>query len=81
MVANPEERSRIEIQLEDFDKQANHFGHPIAVITAGEENPPIWWASFADEYADLQNFAIRILCLTGSSYGGERNRKAFEMVR
>ncbi|WJX65679.1 hypothetical protein P8452_50312 [Trifolium repens] len=80
MVADPEERSKIEIQLDNFDKQANHFAHPIAVITADDEIPPIWWASSVDGQPELQNFAIRVLCLTCSSYGGRRNEKAFEMV-
>jgi hypothetical protein len=80
MVADPEERSKIEIQLDDFDKQANHFAHPIAVITVDDEIPPIWWASSVDGQPELQNFAIRVLCSTCSSYGGERNQKAFKMV-
>ncbi|GAU49013.1 hypothetical protein TSUD_285000 [Trifolium subterraneum] len=39
MVVDPEERSKIEIQLDDFDKQANDFSHPIAAITTDEEIP------------------------------------------
>ncbi|MCI09619.1 HAT family dimerization domain containing protein, partial [Trifolium medium] len=80
MVADPVERSKIEIQLDDFDKQANHFAHPIAVITADDEIPPIWWGSSVDGQPELQSFAMRVLCLTRSSYGGRRNEKAFEMV-
>lgn len=81
MVADPEERSKIEIQLDDFDKHANHFGHPIAVITADEEIPPIWWASCADGQPELQKFAIRVLSLTCSSFGGELLMNAFEKAR
>lgn len=80
MVADPEERAKIEIQLEDFDKQANVFGQPIPVVTADEETPPVWWASIIDGQPELQKFAIRVLCLACSSYGGERNKSAFEMV-
>ncbi|PNX69223.1 HAT family dimerization domain containing protein, partial [Trifolium pratense] len=41
MVADPEERSKIETQLDDFDKEANDFSHPIASITSAEEIPAI----------------------------------------
>ncbi|XP_024641095.1 uncharacterized protein [Medicago truncatula] len=39
MVADPEERAKIEIQLDAFDKRANDMGHPVAVMTAGNEVP------------------------------------------
>ncbi|XP_058766470.1 uncharacterized protein LOC131640081 [Vicia villosa] len=80
MVPDPEERSKIATQLEEFDKHANNFDHPIAVITADNEIPPIWWASFADGQPELQNFAIRVLCLTCSSFGGYPLRDAFDKV-
>jgi hypothetical protein len=81
MVADPEERSKIKSQLDDFDKQANIFGHPIPVVTADEEIPPIWWASSIDGQPELQKFAIRVLSLTCSSYDDEPNKRALEMVR
>jgi hypothetical protein len=81
MVADPEERSKIEIQLDDFDKGVNDFGHPIAAITADEEIPAIWWASFANGQPELQKFAIRVLSLTSSSYGGPHLQRAFQTVR
>ncbi|GAU21371.1 hypothetical protein TSUD_189580 [Trifolium subterraneum] len=39
-----------------------------------------WWESYGDEHLELQNFAIRVLSLTCSSSGCERNWSAFEMV-
>jgi hypothetical protein len=81
MVADPEERSKIEIQLDDFDKGVNDFGHPIAAITSAEEIPAIWWASFANGQPELQKFAIRVLSLTSSSYGGPHLQRAFQTVR
>ncbi|RHN50129.1 putative ribonuclease H-like domain-containing protein [Medicago truncatula] len=80
MVTDHEERSKIEIQLDDFDKQANQFGHPIAIITADMEIPPIWWGSLVDGPPELQKFAIRVLSLTCSCYGGFPLQDAFEMV-
>jgi hypothetical protein len=39
-----------------------------------------WWESYGDEHPELQKFAIRVLSLTCSSSGCERNWSAFEMV-
>jgi hypothetical protein len=67
--------------LKDFNKGVNDFGHPIAAITADEEIPAIWWASFANGQPELQKFAIRVLSLTSSSYGGPHLQRAFQTVR
>ncbi|XP_058725529.1 uncharacterized protein LOC131596808 [Vicia villosa] len=80
MVIDPEERAKIEAQLDDFDKRANLLGRPTAVMTARDEVPSVWWDAFGGELPELQKFACRVLSLTCSSHGGERNRKAFEMV-
>eukprot|EP00258_Populus_trichocarpa_P030141 XP_024446160.1 uncharacterized protein LOC18107638 [Populus trichocarpa] len=39
-----------------------------------------WWDSYGDECPELQRFAIRVLSLTCTSSGCERNWSAFEMV-
>uniref|UniRef100_A0A2N9ENN1 BED-type domain-containing protein n=1 Tax=Fagus sylvatica TaxID=28930 RepID=A0A2N9ENN1_FAGSY len=39
-----------------------------------------WWISFGDACPELQNFAVRVLSLTCSSSGCERNWSAFDMV-
>jgi hypothetical protein len=81
MVADPKERAKIEIQLDDFYKKANILGHPLTVTTAGDEIPSIWWSAFGDELPELQKFACRVLSLTCSSYGDLHNQSAFKMVR
>ncbi|XP_058727425.1 uncharacterized protein LOC131598872 [Vicia villosa] len=80
MVTDPEERAKIETQLDDFDKRANLLGRPTAVMTARDEVPSVWWDAFGGELPELQKLACRVLSLTCSSHGGERDRKAFEMV-
>ena len=42
--------------------------------------PAEWWDAYGDECPELQRFAIRVLSLTCSSSGCERNWSAFEMV-
>ncbi|XP_017424685.1 uncharacterized protein LOC108333721 [Vigna angularis] len=45
-----------------------------------ELNPGEWWDMFGDGTPELKRFAIRILSLTCSSSGCERNWSSFEMV-
>lgn len=80
MVEDPEEQAKIEVQMHDFKKQIGYFGTKIAKLTLDKSTPADWWESVAFEYPELQRFAIRILSLTCSSSGCERNWSAFEMV-
>lgn len=81
MVVDPEERAKITIQIDDFDKREKLLGHPLARLTADKKIPSYWWEFYGDEHPELQKFAIQVLSLKCSSSGGERNRGAFEMVR
>jgi len=40
-----------------------------------------WWFNFGDDCPQLQKIAIRILSLTCSASGCERNWSTFEQVR
>lgn len=40
-----------------------------------------WWERFGEETPTLQKFAIRVLSLTTSASGCERNWSTFEQVR
>ncbi|XP_058770929.1 uncharacterized protein LOC131644443 isoform X2 [Vicia villosa] len=80
MVGSPEERAKIEIQLDDFEKRANLLGDPLAVMRASYETPSVWWTDFGGGLPELQSLAIRVLSLTCSSYGSEINQSAFKMV-
>lgn len=80
MVGDVGEISIIDAQLEDFKTRAKFFGSPIAMAGLKNKTPSQWWESYGDEHPELQNFAIRVLSLTCSSSGCERNWSAFEMV-
>lgn len=43
-------------------------------------HPAEWWEMYGDYTPELKKFAIRVLSLTCSSSGCERNWSAFEMV-
>lgn len=52
----------------------------VAKLTRKEKTPVDWWDSYGADTPELRNFAMRILSLTCSSSGCERNWSAFEMV-
>ncbi|QHO24890.1 uncharacterized protein DS421_12g376240 [Arachis hypogaea] len=70
----------IDSQLEDFKSKAKFFGRDVAKNALKTKTPSQWWDSYGDEHPELQKFAIRVLSLTCSSSGCERNWSAFEMV-
>ncbi|PNX84021.1 HAT family dimerization domain containing protein, partial [Trifolium pratense] len=80
MIGDVKEITLIDAQLESFKKKAVFFGGPIAMAALGTKTAAQWWESYRDEHPELQKFAIRVLSLTCSSSGCERNRSAFEMV-
>ncbi|KAK2383131.1 hypothetical protein QL285_070617 [Trifolium repens] len=56
------------------------FGGELATCALKTKTPAQWWESYGDSCPELQRFAIRILSLTCSSSGCERNWSAFERV-
>lgn len=80
MVPDPSERLKIDKQLDVFHKARGLFGRESVKNARTEKEPADWWESYGDECPELQKVAIRILSLTCSSSGCERNWSAFEMV-
>jgi hypothetical protein len=80
MVPDASERCKIDLQLDSFKDASGLFGIEAAKITRDKKTPAKWWDSYGDECPELQKFAIRVLSLTCSSSGCERNWSAFEMV-
>jgi len=80
MVPNANERCKIDLQLESFKDAKGLFGIDAAKTSRDKKTPAQWWDSYGDECLELQRFAIRVLSLTCTSSGCERNWSAFEMV-
>nr|GEZ84033.1 zf-BED domain-containing protein [Tanacetum cinerariifolium] len=70
---------KIDLQLVLFKKSKGLFGCSTTKLTRNEKSPADWWDSFGDDTPELKQFAIRVLSLTYSSSGCERNWSAFEM--
>ncbi|XP_039144882.1 uncharacterized protein LOC120282190 [Dioscorea cayenensis subsp. rotundata] len=73
-------RIKIDQQLEKFKKAEGLFGMSMAIFTREKKQPALWWESYGEECKELQNLAIRVLSLTCSATGCERNWSAFEHV-
>ncbi|XP_062027647.1 uncharacterized protein LOC133743660 isoform X3 [Rosa rugosa] len=75
-----DERLKADIQLEMFDKGMGEFGTRLAVHSRKIRSPASWWERFGEETPDLTKFAIRVLSLTCSASGCERNWSTFESI-
>ncbi|CAN6283691.1 unnamed protein product [Urochloa humidicola] len=67
-------------ELHKFRDKQGHFGKPVAKAGCKEYDfsPANWWSSYGTQVPTLQRMAIRILSLTSSSSGCERNWSCFE---
>ncbi|XP_038690695.1 uncharacterized protein LOC119989295 isoform X2 [Tripterygium wilfordii] len=80
LVKERDERNTIISQLDTFHHARGMFSRDCAKALLEKKHPADWWNTYGDEVPELQRFAIRVLCLTCSSFGCERNWSAFEMV-
>ncbi|CAN1824896.1 hypothetical protein LINPERHAP1_LOCUS30946, partial [Linum perenne] len=67
--------------LDTFHHARGMFSSYGSMQLLDRKNPADWWSSFGDDVPELQKFAIRILSLTCSASGCERNWSVFERVR
>ncbi|CAN0906381.1 hypothetical protein LINGRAHAP2_LOCUS24214 [Linum grandiflorum] len=77
---NSEERLTIMEQLDAFHHAKGMFSNYGSMSLLDRKHPADWWSSFGDDVPELQRFAIRILSLTCSASGCERNWSVFERV-
>ncbi|XP_059650478.1 uncharacterized protein LOC132296285 [Cornus florida] len=80
MVPESNERVKIDCQIDAFKVASGLFSIENAILTRNKKSPTDWWDSYGNVCPKLKRFAIRILSLTCSSLGCERNWRAFEMV-
>ncbi|XP_042013429.1 uncharacterized protein LOC121761818 [Salvia splendens] len=56
------------------------FGNPLAIRHRNQMAPAEWWKHYGSKAPNLQNFAIRVLSLTCSATGCERNWSTFQHI-
>ena len=80
LVSDLAKRKKINLQLLDFHFARGLFSMEDAKECRKAMLPGEWWEMFGDRTPELKKFAIRVLSLTCSSSGCERNWSSFEMV-
>ncbi|XP_061988373.1 uncharacterized protein LOC133706829 [Rosa rugosa] len=75
-----EDRIKAEIQLDLYERKLGKFGSEMALSTRKKRSPVFWWEKYGTQTPELMNFATRVLSLTCSASGCERNLSTFEMV-
>ncbi|RVX20115.1 hypothetical protein CK203_004572 [Vitis vinifera] len=75
-----QERLKADIQLDSYDQAMGEFGSRIAIDSRTLRSPTSWWMRFGGSTPELQKFAIRVLSLTCSASGCERNWSTFESI-
>nr|XP_011468583.1 PREDICTED: protein LTV1 homolog [Fragaria vesca subsp. vesca] len=75
-----EARIQAEIQLDLYERKLGKFGSAMAESTRKIRSPVFWWEKYGTQTPELMNFATRVLSLTCSASGCERNWSTFEMI-
>ncbi|XP_060191665.1 uncharacterized protein LOC132621420 [Lycium barbarum] len=81
LVPNIDEQDQIGDQLSAYTNSEGTFGFPMAIRQRKKKSPVEWWRLYGGDTPELQKFAIKVLGLTCSSSGCERNWSVFEHVR
>ncbi|GMQ01633.1 hypothetical protein CsSME_00048203 [Camellia sinensis var. sinensis] len=78
LIPTLEVQDKVRAELTKYEKAEGLFQIPMAIRQRSTRVPADWWSSFGHETPDLQKFAIKVLSLTCSSSGCERNWSVFE---
>ncbi|KAG4967812.1 hypothetical protein JHK87_033463 [Glycine soja] len=71
-------KQKILTELHLYKIGAEHFGFDFAMAQRKTHSPTYWWRMFGSQTPNLQKLAIKILSLTCSASGCERNWSVFE---
>lgn len=80
LVKDRDEQDAIISELDMYMRARDLFGNEFAIRTRKSKPPAEWWAMFGSSARSLQKFALRVLNLTCSASGCERNWSIFENI-
>ncbi|XP_020524530.1 uncharacterized protein LOC110007503 [Amborella trichopoda] len=81
LVPDPNIQDKISIEeLISYKCSLMSFGKDMALRQRNKDEPAQWWRQHGSNAPNLQKMAMRILSLTTTSSGYERNWSSFEMV-
>ncbi|KAL5154280.1 hypothetical protein HKD37_19G053669 [Glycine soja] len=73
-------QQKILTELHLYKIGVEHFGSEFAMAQRKTHFPTYWWRMFVSQTPNLQKLAIKILSLTCSASGCERNLSVFEQI-
>ncbi|KAL5194284.1 PHD finger protein ING1 [Glycine soja] len=74
-------QQKILTELHLYKIDAEHFGSNFLMAQRKTHSPTYWWRMFGSQTPNLQKLAIKILSLTCSASGCEKNWSVFEQQR
>ncbi|CAL9112584.1 unnamed protein product, partial [Musa acuminata var. zebrina] len=80
LVPDIEIQDKIINELSLYKKAEGLFGNPMAIRSRTTLSPAEWWNLFGNSTPNLQQLAIKILSLTCSTMGCERDLSIFENI-
>ncbi|KAE8668729.1 3-hydroxyisobutyryl-CoA hydrolase 1-like [Hibiscus syriacus] len=80
LVLSVVDQGKIEDQLSLYRNAECIFGMAICIRQREVKSPAEWWASFGNDAPELKKFAIKVLILTCSASGCERNWSIFSLL-
>ncbi|XP_022025633.1 uncharacterized protein LOC110926187 [Helianthus annuus] len=78
LILNEDEQIQINTELPLYRRADGIFGYPMAKKMRAKLAPAEWWMQYGATAPALKKFAIKVLSLTCSSSGCERNWSVFE---
>ncbi|RVW65946.1 hypothetical protein CK203_007238 [Vitis vinifera] len=81
LTRDPAKQEKVVAEVSLFTNAQGLFGNELAVRTRKTRAPAEWWAAYGASAPNLQKFAMKVLNLTCSASGCERNWSIFENVR
>ncbi|XP_050941288.1 uncharacterized protein LOC127149549 [Cucumis melo] len=80
MVTSLDIQDKILAELSKYKRVEALFGQPLAIRQRDKISTMEWWDNFGQSTPNLQKFAVRILGLTCSASGCERNRNIIDPI-
>ncbi|KAL1210202.1 hypothetical protein V5N11_013230 [Cardamine amara subsp. amara] len=75
-----ETQDKILAELDAFKNATGLFDHYMAIRQRTVQAPAEWWSNYGSSTPNLQKFAIKVLSLTCSATGCERNWGVFQLL-
>ncbi|KAJ9705844.1 hypothetical protein PVL29_003780 [Vitis rotundifolia] len=80
LTKDPAKQEKVVAEVSLYTNAQGLFGNELAIRTRKTRAPAEWWAAYGASAPNLQRFAMKVLNLTCSASGCERNWSIFENI-